>query len=316
MKKSLKMRLLCLILILSMGIGSAAAAATITDMQDVPADHWAYEPVKYVMEHEFMVGTSDTTFSPEDDVTRAMAVQILYALAGKPAPGRSGAFKDDPGNEWYSDAINWAAGTVTAGDENGNFRPYESVIRQQFALMLYQFGKRSGVSQCVNYKDSSSCDRYSDAGMIYDYAHEAMSWAVDSGVMTGMGDNLLNPMGTLTRAQMAAMIRTYAAKVDPSLVKDPSDNTTGNTYTYIGEYELTAYTGTGERMANGDWPYVGAVACNSIPLNTRIYIEGYGEYTVCDTGGMDDDVIDIYFEDLLSCIEFGRKEGVKVYIIS
>lgn len=78
--------------------------------------------------------------------------------------------------------------------------------------------------------------------------------------------------------------------------------------TPIGIYELTAYEWTGNPCANGNYPTAGyTVACNSLPLGTRIYIEGYGEYTVEDRGGMADNVIDIYMGDYDSCIQFGRR---------
>lgn len=82
----------------------------------------------------------------------------------------------------------------------------------------------------------------------------------------------------------------------------------------LGCYELTAYTWTGNTMANGEWPYVGAVACNSIPLGTVIEIEGYGRFKVCDTGGMGNNVVDIYMNSYDECIQFGRRTA-NVYIV-
>lgn len=82
---------------------------------------------------------------------------------------------------------------------------------------------------------------------------------------------------------------------------------------YLGYYELTAYTHTGSRMANGEYPYVGACACNSLDFGTVVYIEGYGTFTVCDRGGMPDNVIDIFMDTYDECVEFGRR-GADVYI--
>lgn len=86
-------------------------------------------------------------------------------------------------------------------------------------------------------------------------------------------------------------------------------------YSYLGVYELTAYEATGNCCADGSMPVRGyTVACNSLPLGTRIYIEGYGEFTVCDRGGMSNSVIDIYLGDYNDCIQFGRRSAT-VYII-
>lgn len=85
--------------------------------------------------------------------------------------------------------------------------------------------------------------------------------------------------------------------------------------TLLGIYELTAYEWTGNPCSNGNYPTEGyTVACNSIALGTRIYIEGYGEYTVEDRGGMAGNVIDIYMGDYDSCIQFGRRSA-SIYLL-
>ena len=89
-----------------------------------------------------------------------------------------------------------------------------------------------------------------------------------------------------------------------------------DTYTYLGSYELTAYAWTGNPCANGNYPSCGyTVASNSIPMGSRIYIEGYGEYVVEDRGGMPSNVIDVYMGDYDTCIQFGRQTA-DVYLIN
>ena len=84
--------------------------------------------------------------------------------------------------------------------------------------------------------------------------------------------------------------------------------------TYLGVYELTAYEWTGNPCANGNYPTCGyTVACNSLPLGTRIYIEGYGDFVVEDRGGMSGGVIDIYMGDVSTCLQFGRRTA-SVYV--
>lgn len=86
--------------------------------------------------------------------------------------------------------------------------------------------------------------------------------------------------------------------------------------TYLGYYQLTAYEATGNACANGNMPTVGyTVACNSLALGTRIYIEGHGYYTVEDRGGMGSNVIDIYLGDVGECYAFGR-QGANVYLVN
>ena len=84
--------------------------------------------------------------------------------------------------------------------------------------------------------------------------------------------------------------------------------------TYLGTYQLTAYEWTGSPCANGNYPTTNyTVAFNSLPLGTKIYIEGYGDYVVEDRGGMGNNVIDVYMGDYSACIQFGRRSA-NVYI--
>ena len=82
---------------------------------------------------------------------------------------------------------------------------------------------------------------------------------------------------------------------------------------YIGTFELTAYEWTGNPMYNGEYPYYGVCASNKFPIGTVLYIEGLGTFTVCDRGGMADNVIDIYLGDPDECIEFGRRSAEVYY---
>lgn len=96
---------------------------------------------------------------------------------------------------------------------------------------------------------------------------------------------------------------------------EPSESGSENGMTYVGSFELTAYESTGNPMANGEYPYYGAVASNYFALGTVIYIENFGTFVVCDRGGMASNVIDIYLGDYDSCIQFGRQCG-NVYIVN
>lgn len=86
---------------------------------------------------------------------------------------------------------------------------------------------------------------------------------------------------------------------------------------YIGTFEMTAYEWTGYPCANGRYPEVGyTVACNSLPLGTKVYIEGVG-YRVVEDRGADwhaDNWMDLYLGDVASCYEWGIRT-VDVYIV-
>lgn len=97
-------------------------------------------------------------------------------------------------------------------------------------------------------------------------------------------------------------------------------NETAQTVLYkkpLGTYHITAYAWTGNPCANGEYPVVGrTVACNSLLLGTRIYIEDLGEYTIEDRGASwhSDRWMDLYLGDVETCIEWGNQER-EVYIL-
>lgn len=78
---------------------------------------------------------------------------------------------------------------------------------------------------------------------------------------------------------------------------------------------MTAYEWTGNPCANGNYPTAGyTCASNYFPIGTKLYIEGVGVRVVEDTGGMSNNVVDVYLGDAQECIEFGRW-NTEVYVI-
>lgn len=122
-----------------------------------------------------------------------------------------------------------------------------------------------------------------------------------------------------TKKSPATVVQAATPKEEEEVhevIQEEAEDSAPEGMTYLGYYELTAYEYTGNPCANGNMPTVGyTVACNSLQLGQRIYIEGYGYYTVEDTGGMSGNVIDIYLGDADACIQFGRR-GADVYLVN
>lgn len=167
---------------------------------DVPDTHWASEAVRFVTDLGLFQGTSDTTFSPEMPMTRAMLVSILYRQAGSPEAGASG-FADVPANAWYADAVAWAsANGIVAGTGSG-FEPDASLTRETLAAILYRAaGAQAG---------ADALGAYADANAVSTWARDAMNWAVTQGLIAGKTGSRLDPSGTASRAEAAAILMHY-----------------------------------------------------------------------------------------------------------
>lgn len=111
--------------------GEPAAAAT--TFGDVFAG-WQLVPVGWMAEWGFTTGTSATTFSPDESVTRAQLVTFLWRLLGEPVPSGASGFPDVAAGAFYSDAVAWAAENgVTTGYPDGTFKPDREVTRGELA---------------------------------------------------------------------------------------------------------------------------------------------------------------------------------------
>ena len=151
-----------------------------------------------------MDGTSAVTFDPGAVLTRAMTAQVLWNLAGSPAAPGGAGFTDVAADAWYAGAVNWAAAQgIVAGYDTGAFGPEDAVTREQLAAMLYRYAGSPAVA-------GEWLSGLADRENVSDWAVSPVNWAVSSGIITG-GDQGLNPQGTATRAELAAMLTRFAA---------------------------------------------------------------------------------------------------------
>ncbi len=121
------------------GSGEKTASQT-AGFADVPSDAWYAEAVQYCRENGLMAGISDTTFAPEDTLTRAMLVTILWRQAQKPVVNYLMQFSDVPEGRWYSEAIRWAASEkLVAGYHDGRFGTNDPITQKQLELILQRY---------------------------------------------------------------------------------------------------------------------------------------------------------------------------------
>lgn len=184
---------------------SVISNSRILPYYDVSSTFWGRTYIQNVYDKNYMVGTNCVTFGPNDRLTREQFVQILYSMAGRPNVSYEARFSDVPAGRWYTNAVMWAVqNEIVHGYPNGTFGVGDSILRQDLALLLYNY-KNQPAAETVDMNA-----RFVDAGMISGYAYDAINWAVASGVMNGDNKNQLNPRGTASRAETATMISRIA----------------------------------------------------------------------------------------------------------
>ena len=178
---------------------------------DVSEKDWFYGDVMFVYENGLMLGTSKTLFSPHGTATRGMMATILWRMEGSPVPKGKNSFTDVEDGKWYADAITWTAENgIFAGYGKDKFGPDDPITREQLAAIFYRYADYKGYDLAVK----GNLDKFKDADKITDYAKTAMQWAVGSGLMKGKSGNLLDPQGTATRAEIAAMLHRFIEKYE------------------------------------------------------------------------------------------------------
>lgn len=177
---------------------------------DVDENDWFYDAVTYVYSEGMMDGVSDTQFAPNSNLTRGMVVTMLYRLEDEPRVTGSSGFDDVASGAWYADAVTWAAENgIVNGVSDAEFAPNDNITREQLAAILYRYAEYNDYD--VSGRDDLS--EFTDRSSISSYALDAMRWAVDEGLITGITDTTIEPQGTATRAQAATMFMRFMSTV-------------------------------------------------------------------------------------------------------
>ncbi len=180
----------------------------IKTFSDIKQNDWFYSDVMFVSNNKIMTGTSESEFSPNTTLNRAMMITILHRIDGDSSTYKKDIFNDVEKNSWYENAVNWGyENKIVTGTSANTFAPKNNLTREQLCVMLYNYTKHIGVK--TEFADTSS---FSDNNTVSDWAKDAVSWAVQEKIVTGKGNNTLAPKDSATRAEAAAVIRRYTEK--------------------------------------------------------------------------------------------------------
>ena len=180
-----------------------AAEVKTASFRDVPVDAYYYDAVKWAAEKGITTGQADGLFGSDRSCTRAQIITFLWRAAGSPVVNYAMEMGDVSADAYYAEAVRWALSRgITSGTGGGAFSPDDACTRAQ-AVTLLARALSAKAGSAANFTDVPA-----DA-----YYAQAVSWAVENGITTGVGGGRFDPTGACTRAQIAAFLaRLYTEK--------------------------------------------------------------------------------------------------------
>ena len=167
---------------------------------DVANSAYYVDAVEWMLKREVTQGTTETTFSPNLNCTRAQIVTFLWRAAGSPEPKGTVSFADVSADSYYAKAVAWAIENgITGGTGDGLFSPDAACTRAQSAAFLYRAAGSPAVNGSAGFSDVAA-----DA-----YYAQAVAWAKEHGITNGIGGGLFGSANDCTRAQIAAFLYRY-----------------------------------------------------------------------------------------------------------
>ncbi len=176
---------------------------------DVDEGDWFYDDVKTAYENGWFTGVTNTSFAPNEAITRGMMVTVLYRAENEPTTADKSKFEDVAPDAYYTKAVIWAENNgIVKGYSEVEFAPDKLISREEMAAIMHRYAGYKGADTGV----IGDLMKFADQAQIADWARENVAWAVGYGLLSGKDNNLLDPQGHTTRAETAAILNRFLKK--------------------------------------------------------------------------------------------------------
>lgn len=184
------------------------ASCVMAAYTDLDCGAWYHDGVHFALQTGIMNGISESLFAPASPASRAMIVTMLWRMEGEPESDGALTFADVPEGVWYTEAVRWAASEgIVDGYSTLAFGPNDHVSREQLATILWRYARYKGTNTAPASKVNLGV--FIDAEHISRWAYDGMQWAVNTGLISGAGNEKLSPETDASRAQVATIMMRY-----------------------------------------------------------------------------------------------------------
>jgi len=206
----MKKTIISLILALSMLVSMTSSVLAAHPFTDVKENSWYAEAVDYCYNKGLTTGTSDTTFSPDGQLTRAMFVTMLArAVDDSYLEYTDVSFDDVEEGSWYACAVEWAyQNGITKGTSDTTFAPDTVITREQVCVLFYNYFNTKGIKYEL---DADLATGYTDISKVSSWAKEGVTFAISLGLVKSTSSTVLNiaPKVTVSRSQAAQFFMRF-----------------------------------------------------------------------------------------------------------
>ena len=135
-----------------------------------------------------------------DDDSSSSGTTTTPTTPANPVPDKAMSFTDVKSNDWYYSSVRYAYDNgLFSGVSHDSFGPGDSMDRSMLATVLYSLDGKPAAGKS-GFADVADGAWYADA----------VAWAAEHGIVSGVGGGAFTPGGTITREQLAVMLYRYA----------------------------------------------------------------------------------------------------------
>ena len=176
------------------------------------SNHWSKEAVNDMASRMIAVGTSETKYEPNRDITRGEFAAFMANALGLGENNKTSKFKDVETTEWYYNGVQIASEYgIISGYEDGTFRPDNKITREEAMAII---ARSMNYTKLEANSSKTALNGYKDASKVSDYAKDSVAKCIVSGVVTGRKADVLAPKANITRAEAAAIIQKLLKSSD------------------------------------------------------------------------------------------------------
>ncbi|MDY0235910.1 MAG: S-layer homology domain-containing protein [Gudongella sp.] len=179
--------------------------------KDLVDDYWANNYIYYLANNNILNGKTKDSFAPENKITRAEFMTMLYRISGQELIDANNQFIDVKDNDWFSKAVSFGTKTgITAGISKTEFAPSLNITREQMAVMIVRFLNYIEFDLSLNNTEVS----FEDKELIAEYARDAVEMMQKAGIISGKNNNEFDPKNDATRAEAAKILAMIMQEIN------------------------------------------------------------------------------------------------------